>query len=359
MSPESQNQGPSELRPGDSLAVGEVSFLVRKVLRRAPPREAEPRQTLLVAQALSGPHAPRLALIRCLEGPQEAPARQRAAEGGRLALHLRHRHIRQLWQVLDTPPCLFLVSEHLPGHDLESVASLGALSQRPLPPELVCFIGAAVADALDHVHALTDDTGQPLGIIHRGINLENIHLGPTGEVKLTGFDSMFSRMHGRRVTPRPVLRGDMAYISPEYVIHGQQDSRGDVFSLGMVLLELLAGRHPLDDPNTVTPVASTAALPGTPFTAEQPTWWPLEVLAVRLVALSPDIVAQTARGAPAPVIAILQQALQRSPEERYPTAGRMRDDLRAWLARLPAPYTPEVAVEDVRRMEEHLEELRG
>jgi len=346
-------------RLGDTLHVGDATFHVRKVLRRPLPEESAPRQTLLLAQALSGPHATRLAVIRCLEGPEDAPVRRRAADGGRLALRLRHPHIREVWQVHDIPACLFIVSEHLPGHDLEMVASLSALLQRPPPPALVCFIGAAVADALDHAHALTGDAGEPLGIIHRGITLEHIRLGPLGEVKLTGFDGMFSRLPGRQVTSEHVLRGDMAYTAPEYVVRGQLDSRADLFSLGLVLLELFAGRHPLDDPYAVTPVSSTGAFLGSPFTAEQPSWLPLDLLGERLLALSPEAVEQAARGVPAPLVSILKQALQRNPEQRYPTAGRMREDLRAWLAALPAPYTPEVAVEDVRRMEEHLEELRG
>jgi serine/threonine-protein kinase len=331
--------------------VGEVAFHVRKVLRRPIPEEAAPRETRLMAQALSGPHATRLALVRCLEGPEDAPARQRARDGGRLAQRLRHPHIGQVWQVHDTPACLFIVSEYVSGHDLETVASLGAVLQCPPPPAFVCFIGAAVADALDFAHQLTDEGGQPLGIIHRGLSLENIWLGLKGEVKLTGFDGMFSKLEGRRLTTPHLLRGDMAYTAPEYVCRGQYDSRLDIFALGMVLLELLLGRHPLDDPDDVTPLSSTES---GPFKAEQPSWLPLDVLGARLLAFGPEAVERAARGAPAPVVAILKQALRHDPEQRYPTGGRMRDALRAWLASLPAPYTPEVAVEEVRRMEEEL-----
>jgi serine/threonine-protein kinase len=322
-----------------------MSLSVRKVLRRPAPGEEPPRETLLLAQASSPPW---LARVRCLEGPGDSAARQRVRDGGRLAQRLRHSHIEQVWQVHDTPDCLFIVSEEVSGYDLETVASLGALLQCPLPPAFVCFIGAAVADALDHAHQLTDDRGQPLHIIHRGINLENIRLSLRGEVKLAGFDGMFSTLEGRRLTTTHHLRGDMAYTAPEYVCRGQYDSRLDLFALGMVLLELLLGRHPLDDPDEVTPPSST----GTPFTAEQPSWLPLDVLGTRLLALGPEAVERAARGVPEAVVSILKQALRHNPEQRYPTGGRMRDDLRAWLASLPVPYTPEDAVAEVRRMYE-------
>ncbi|HYO53450.1 serine/threonine protein kinase [Archangium sp.] len=350
VTPKPQHDSPSKLKPGATLRVEDIAYEVQHVLHRPLPGQAAPAETLLLARCLSGRNASRQALIQCLEGPEDSPVLRHAHDGGKLAQRMDHPHVARVWQVHADSKALYIVSEYLAGFDLETVASFSAMLKRPPLTSFVCFIGAAVADALDYVHRLEDDAGKPLGVIHRGVNLANIRLGTGGEVKLSGFDVMFSKLVGRRQTTTNALRGDLAYAAPEYVCHGQQDRRLDFFALGMVMLELLMGSHPLDDPYEVVPQPPTGVSHEERLQAEQRPWLPLDVLAQRLMSFSPEQVELAALEQPDAVVAILKRALEREPEKRYQTGAEMRDDLYAYLNSLPVPYSPEAAVEEVRHL---------
>jgi serine/threonine-protein kinase len=347
---------PSTLKAGATLQVGDVSYTVQRVLHRPPPGESPPGETRLLARCASGQGEPRQVLLRCLEEPQDAPTRQRAWDGARLAQRLEHPHIGKVWQVHDEPTVLSIASEYITGFDLETVVDCCALLKHSLLPAFVCFIGAAVADALEHAHDLRDERGRPLGIVHRGINLENIRLGLGGEVKLTGFDGMFSLDPARRMTTTNTLRGDLTYAAPEYVEGGQRDRRLDFFSLGLVLLELLTGRHPLDDPDELGSTPSAERAGGPRLRAAQSSWLPLDVLVQRLRELTPEQVELAALGQPEAVVAILKRALEHEPEKRYQRGAEMREELLAYLHGLPVPYSPLVAVEEAQHL---WEQARG
>jgi serine/threonine-protein kinase len=333
-----------------------VSYTVRRVLHRPLPGEAVPGETRLLARGPSGQEERREVLIRCLEEPEDAPTRQRAWDGARLAQRLEHPHIGKVWQFHNEPAVLYIVSEYLEGFDLETVVDCCALLKRSLLPAFGCFIGAAVADALDHAHGLRDDQGRPLGIVHRGIHLGNIRLGLRGEVKLTGFDGMFSFDPTRRMTSTNVLQGDLTYASPEYVEDGQRDRRLDFFSLGLLLMELLTGRHPLDDPEALDSEPSAERVDNSRLRAAQSSWMPLDTLVQRLRELGPEQVELATLGQPDAVVAILKRALEREPDKRYQRGAEMREELLAYLHGLPVPYGPLVAVEEARQL---WEQARG
>jgi serine/threonine-protein kinase len=338
------------LKPGVTLLVQDIAYEVRHVLHRPLPGQEGPAETLLLAHCLSGPHASRPALVRRLDGTVDAPALRRIQDGGRLARRMDHPHITQVWQVHPEPETLSIVSEYIPGFDLETVASYCALLRRPPLTAFVCFIAAATADALDYLHRLQDDLGRPLGVIHRGIGLANIRLGTGGEVKLSGFDGMFSVLEERQQTTTNILRGDLAYASPEYVCHGQKERGLDFFALGLMMLELMMGHHPLDDPYDASLQTPAGVRCEKRLRAEQQPWLPLDVLAQRLLDFSPEQVELAALEQPEPVVAILKRALEQDPGKRYASGAELRDDLHAWLHGLPVPYSPDVAVEEVRHL---------
>lgn len=341
---------PSTLKAGATLVVEGVPYTVQRVLHRPLPGEAVPGETLLLARCSSGQEERRQVLVRCLEEPEDAPTRQRAWDGARLAQRLEHPHIGKVWQLHAEPAVLYIVSEYLEGFDLETVVDCCALLKRSLLPAFACFIGAAVADALEHAHGLRDDRGRPLGIVHRGIHLGNIRLGLRGEVKLTGFDGMFSFDPTRRMTSTNVLQGDLTYAAPEYVEEGQRDRRLDFFSLGLLLMELLTGRHPLDDPEALDSESSAERVDSPRLRAAQSSWMPLDTLTQRLRELGPEQVELATLGQPDAVVAILKRALEREPDKRYQRGAEMREELVAYLHGLPVPYGPLVAVEEVRQL---------
>jgi len=139
------------------------------------------------------------------------------------------------------------------GHHFEHLRFVGegphgegvVLARRHPPrgrPELV------VVKAPRYAHGLTDARGQPLGIVHRDVCPSNIRVSRGGQVKLTGFGVAWSNLPGREETTEDgAVLGDSDYAPPERLFAGgarrHHDARGELFSLGLVLLELVTGQH--------------------------------------------------------------------------------------------------------------------
>jgi tRNA A-37 threonylcarbamoyl transferase component Bud32 len=128
---------------------------------------------------------------------------------------------------------VFLTMELVEGESLRELLSRG-----PLPPERAVEIGAEVLRALADLHAL--------GIVHRDVKPGNILLATTGEVKLADF-GLARHWEGTetRVTETEGLVGTVEYLSPEQALGDLLDARSDLYSFGVVLFEMLAGKVPL------------------------------------------------------------------------------------------------------------------
>ncbi len=288
-----------------------------------------------------------LVTLKRLRGPVSFPRKQRLLEEVQLAFRLSHPAIAQVHHLTVHRGVPYVIMEHVDGPSLQTVISLAAMRGEPVPVPFALHVAAEVADALHHAHTLTDDAGRPLGLIHRDVSPRNLRLCQrTGAVKVTDFGAAYSRMVGREETPGLLLKGDVAYASPEY-LHGQPlDARSDLFSLGLVLVELLTGRHLFDvDRLPDGPPAPDARVP----TDEEPSL-PLQQMMAWVEEYGPPEVERALAGHAEPLRAIVHQALRRAPAERYATAAALRDALRAALGR---PYgRTEVAVEVARLLAE-------
>ncbi|QRN94693.1 serine/threonine protein kinase [Archangium violaceum] len=328
---------------------------------RRPLLQHEDHDTLLLAWCgplkEKGPR--RLVVLKQVEVPPGREGRMRAVEEVRLAAHLHHPAIARVFGLAERRGSPYVVMEHTRGAFLATLLSSASLLDRKLSPAFAAFITAEVANALDYAHHRQDDRGRPLHIIHRAVSLSTIRLGRNGRVKLTHFGAAFSELLGRMPTPPRVLRGNIAYAAPELIRsvsekgkegllspHGF-DSRADLFSLGLVLLEMIAGHHPLDPPDVLPPKVSRRALRlVSGMRAEHSAWASIEVLADRLLRFGPEDVERIARGAPAPLKQVVHRALRSDPSRRYPSAAELRDDLREYLASLRRPFgAPEAAAE--------------
>jgi serine/threonine-protein kinase len=196
---------------------------------------------------------------------------------------------------------LFLVMEYVDGVPLSEV--LRAISARKRAIELgpALHVAREVAAGLAYAHQYRDDDDAPLGVVHRDVAPNNILLGRAGEVKLTDFGIVHSAWSDVRTAPGE-LRGKIGYISPEQALGRAVEARSDLFSLGIVLAEMLLGA------------------PLIPGQGE------LEVLR-NLQSRSWESLAPLASKVPLPVIRLLQRMLAKSPRNRPASAALVAEEL--------------------------------
>jgi serine/threonine-protein kinase len=170
-------------------------------------------------------------------------AQRRLIDEARLIAQLRHPNIPCFHHLESEGDRPLLVQEHVPGFRLEGLLVAVERSRQPLSEAFACYVAAEVADALHHAHTLNDEHGRPLGLVHRDVTPYNIFIGDQGQVQLLDFGAAWSRLSGRVGSEGPSIQGSLAYASPEHVRRTAIDGRADQFSLGIVLLQLLTGRH--------------------------------------------------------------------------------------------------------------------
>jgi serine/threonine protein kinase len=158
----------------------------------------------------------------------------------RLSVLVRHPNIVRVFELGMMEGQPFLAMEYIEGHDLMEVARRCATLEQQIPIEVACRAIVQVAAALQYAHTLRDDEGRPLEIVHRDVSLSNIMLTAAGGVKLLDFGVAKAASHIRdEKTGTGKLIGKVGYMSPEQAEGDPVDRRSDIFSLGIVLHELL------------------------------------------------------------------------------------------------------------------------
>ncbi|HTJ83562.1 MAG TPA: serine/threonine-protein kinase, partial [Polyangiaceae bacterium] len=134
----------------------------------------------------------------------------------------------------------YVAYELVLGKDLSTLSGRARDRGYELPLDFILTIATRVADALTHVHSLVvDDAGG--GVVHRDIGPSNVLVGRSGAVKLCDFG--IAKVRGRNTTTGiGEIKGTVRYMSPEQVRGDELDARSDLYSLGAVLLELVAGQ---------------------------------------------------------------------------------------------------------------------
>ncbi len=259
---------------------------------------------------------PCLVIIKRVEMPPEEERRQRAVEEVRLAARLRHPGITRVYELVEHQGEPYVVMEHPPGLFLETALLLG----RTLAPAHAVYIAAEVADALHYAWNSQDEEGRLLHVVHRAVSPMSIRLEFSGRVKLTDFGVAYSRMVGRLDTPSEVLRAELAYAAPEVMRRQRPDGRADLYSLGMVLLEMLSGQYPLDSPDERLPFRESPEVIryNARVRAERPTWTSVGELADRILNFGPEGVERVARKVPEPHPAARWSAVARNARSSTP-----------------------------------------
>lgn len=266
---------------------------------------------------------------------------QRMEEAGRLGALLSHPSIPRIRGPFQHHGMRLLVTDYVSGFSMNMACNDACLRRRPLSEDFGLYIISEVAEALSYVHDLTDATGQGLGIIHRSISLYTIIVRHDGRVMLTDFMSALSRLPEGELTPASQLRGDLDFAAPERLCPSVElpvDGRSDLFSLGLLLLEVTTGEHLYHA--EVVEKASAQLPPEALAQAE------VGDLVLRALSFLPEHVEQLARDLSEPVRLILHKLLRRHPAERYPSAAALKADVDACRsARAPAYGAREALVE--------------
>jgi serine/threonine protein kinase/CheY-like chemotaxis protein len=227
---------------------------------------------------------------------------------GRLGGMLEHESIVRVLEVGEAPSGeSFIALEFVDGPDLAQLLRDSKETDSPLPRPLVVWIAREAARALHAAHqARHAETGDKLRLVHRDVSPHNVLVSRDGKVKLTDFGVAKSEAQLNR-TATGVLKGKVAYMSPEQVRGEAVDARTDVFALGVTLYEALVGRRPFGGKSEVEIIQ--AILQGTftsPGEADRSIDLILEDIVTRM--LAPKV------------------------EDRVPSADHVQRALDGWLA---------------------------
>ncbi|HEX7599804.1 MAG TPA: serine/threonine-protein kinase, partial [Polyangia bacterium] len=222
----------------------------------------------------------------------------------RIASMLDHPNVVRITEVGRTGNEYFLAMELVQGKPLASILQQSERAKTPLPHNLGALIVANAAAGLHHAHQLTDASGNLLGLVHRDVSPQNIMVSFEGSVKVIDFG--IARALGRLGdTNAGSLKGKLGYMAPEQARGEPVDARADIFSLGVVLWECVAGRRL--------------------FLREN------ELATLRAVVYEPiPSVSKYAEVAPA-LEAIIGRAIARDRDERFQSAEEMRIALEKWI----------------------------
>jgi serine/threonine protein kinase len=184
-----------------------------------------------------------VALKRLLPQYAGDPAARRAfLEEAKLSSLLHHANIAQPFDCGIIDDTYFIAMELVPGPTLKQLMIQCANAAGPIPVPIAIEILCQLCEALEHAHTMTDENGTPLRMIHRDVSPSNVIVSASGVVKLIDFGIAKAATSSQR-TRAGVVKGKYGYLAPEYIDGKKIDLRVDLFGLGVVAYEILAGRR--------------------------------------------------------------------------------------------------------------------
>jgi serine/threonine-protein kinase len=235
----------------------------------------------------------------------------------RITAQLDHRNIVSVYELgtdADTP---YIAMQYVDGLDVLALLRECARAQIRLPPEMAALIARDVLEALDYAHHALDVNGRELSIVHRDISPGNVLLSWRGDVKLTDF-GIARAAERRHKTEAGTLKGKYGYMSPEQVSGADVDARSDLFSVGILLAEMVMARRLFTSTNDLD-----------------------ILLMVRDARL--DRLHKYAQEFPVELRVLTVRALQRRPEDRWQSAAQFRDAIDEWIRRTSRATSRELA----------------
>ncbi len=180
----------------------------------------------------------------------------------KVLVQLNHSNIAQVYDMGDVDQTLYMAIEYVPGVDLARVEDRARAMDSAVPVPVALLIGQQMCEALGYAHRKVGADGAPLGIVHRDVSPQNVMVSYEGEVKVIDFGLAKSSARSKHTLPSTVL-GKLGYMSPEQARADKVDHRSDIYSAGIVIWELLAGR-PMINGGTVGEMVAQMANPKVP-----------------------------------------------------------------------------------------------
>lgn len=160
----------------------------------------------------------------------------------RLSAHLNHSNCVQVFDIGVGDNTYFIVMEFVDGSDLKALMSHLSDKETKLPVEVSLYIACRICEGISYAHEARDNRGRLLGIVHRDISPPNVLITRHGEVKVVDFGLAKANSQLEQSQPG-IIKGKFSYLSPEAALGESVDLRTDIFAVGILLWEMLAGRR--------------------------------------------------------------------------------------------------------------------
>lgn len=160
----------------------------------------------------------------------------------KLAVQLSHGNIAQTYDLGKVGDDYFMVMEFVDGRSVSQIMRKSAQMGEPIPLPIIAYIISEIAAGLNYMHSRNDANGRPLHIIHRDMSPQNAMVATDAAVKIIDF-GIAKAVTKIEITDAGVVKGKFAYMSPEQASGDPLDSRSDIFSLGVILFEMITGRR--------------------------------------------------------------------------------------------------------------------
>lgn len=237
----------------------------------------------------------------------------------KLAAQLTHNNIIHIYDLGKEDAYHYIAMEYVEGKDLRSILKTASEKGYPLPVELALFVASKIANALDYAHRRMGLDGKELNLVHRDVSPQNVLISFEGDIKLCDFGIAKAATKVQQ-TQAGALKGKLQYMSPEQAWGKKVDRRTDIFSLGIVLYEMLTGERLFCGDTDLTILEQVRDARSEPPSVK-----------------NPDV--------PKRVDQIVLKALAKNPQDRYQNASEMEKDVNSVLYSFqPAPGPADLAI---------------
>lgn len=235
----------------------------------------------------------------------------RFADEAKIMIRMQHPNIIRVFDAGKVANDYYIAMEYVHGRDLGDVLDRAYERGEPMPPQIGIYISELLLEGLSCVHELTDESGRPMGLVHRDISPQNVLIGFDGAVKLIDFGLARSLVLPGH-TQGALAIGKYGYMSPEQARHEPLDGRADLYSMGAMLFEVFTGDRLVDE-------------------QDQKTLWQ------RVLNPEHRSVREVLPGLPAEIEELVMTAVQTKPEDRFESARAMKRFLKGMRTQAATP----------------------